>query len=126
MPTPPLGLVLDADDLAAARRCAHEALVLAVGDLDGVTGAAADAGRRRVLALAGAVHALGTETDGDGLLVLVGAPERDALAEGAREVEADMRAASAAAGSLTAGGGRHAPTLRAARRVRAILGDGGR
>ncbi len=30
------GLVLDENDLAAARRCAHEALVLAVGEITAI------------------------------------------------------------------------------------------
>lgn len=122
MPTAPIGLDLHADDLAAARRCAHEAVVLAVAELEGAHGDAARDGRERVLARAAAMLALGTETDGDRLLVVLGPEERAALVDGARHVEADLGAGTRA---RPPGGAaeRHAPTLRAARRVRELVGD---
>lgn len=116
------GLVLAPDDLVAARRTAHEALVLAVAELDGAAGAAADRGRERVMARAGAVRALGTETDGDDLLVLVDSEQLAVLLDGARHVVEDLGVSppSPDAGPR----GRHAGTVGAARRVRDILADG--
>ena len=75
------GLVLDEDDLAAARRCAHEALVLVVGEIaadDEVLGIEADA----VIAHARLIHALGTETDPREPLLLVSAGDARPAAGG--------------------------------------------
>ncbi len=115
------GLALDEDDLEAARRCAHEALVLMMGEL-AATGSE-DGGDGLVLAHARVVHALGTETDADGSLVLVSSRDADVLLEGARRVEQDL------ADGLTRVHDRgdierrrrYERTLAAARRVREIL-----
>ncbi len=116
------GLVLDEDDLAAARRCAHEALVLVVGEIAGddeVLGIEADA----VIAYARLIHALGTETDPREPLLLVSARDADLLLEGARRVEADLHE-----GLWQHGGDaddrrrRYEGTIAAARRVQGILG----
>ncbi len=112
------GLALDEDDLAAARRCAHEALVLSVEEM-AVTGAEEpDA----VLAHARVVHALGTDTDPEPLLVLVSSEDADVLLEGARRVEEDLsdgldRFSDRAHERRT----RHERTLAAARRVRELI-----
>jgi len=116
------GLVLDESDLAAARRCAHEALVLAVEEItamdDEVPGPEAEA----VIAHARLVHALGTETDPREPLVLVSSRDADLLLEGARRVEEDLRE------GLGQHGGdaddrrlRYERTIAAAQRVQEIL-----
>jgi hypothetical protein len=80
------GLALDEDDLAAARRGAHEALVLTVEEMSATGAQEPDA----VLAHARVVHALGTETDPEPSLVLVTSGDADVLLEGARRVEEDL------------------------------------
>jgi hypothetical protein len=114
------GLARDEGDLEAARRCAHEALVLMMGEL-AATGSE-DGGDGLVLAHARVVHALGTETDADGSLVLVSSRDADVLLEGARRVEQDL------ADGLTRPDDRgierrrrYERTLAAARRVRELL-----
>jgi hypothetical protein len=112
------GLVLDEDDLAAARRCAHEALVLVVGEI-----AAADAEdplseADSVMAHARLVHALGTETDPRGPLLLVSAGDAGLLLEGARRVEEDLREGlGQAGGNADDRRERYERTIAAARRV---------
>ena len=116
------GLVLDEDDLAAARRCAHEALVLVVGEIatdDEIPGIESDA----VIAHARLLHALGTETDPRAPLLLVSTRDADLLLEGARRVEEDLRE------GLGQHGGdhddrhrRYEGTIAAARRVQEITG----
>lgn len=117
MPTHTIGLVLEPHDLAAARRCAHEALVLAVDELG--DGPAAGTGPERVLARARAVHALGTETDGDHVLVLVSARDAAALVEGAHDVARDLDGQAGPGGAAD----RHRRTVEAAARVRQLLGE---
>ena len=116
------GLVLDEDDLAAARRCAHEALVLVVGEIDASgaddPGLEADA----VLAHARLLHALGTETDPRAPLVLVSRRDADLLLEGARRVEEDLRdGLGQPGGDADDRRGRYERTIAAAKRVQEIL-----
>jgi hypothetical protein len=112
------GLALGEDDLAAARRCAHEALVLSVEEM-----AMTDAQEPgAVLAHARVVHALGTDTDPEPSRVLVSSEDADVLLDGARRVEEDLsdgldRLSDRADERRT----RHARTLAAARRVREII-----
>lgn len=112
------GLALDEDDLAAARRCAHEALVLTVEEM-AATGAQEP---ETVLAHARVLHALGTETDPEPSLVLVSSGDADVLLDGARRVEEDLTDGldrlSDRAGDLRV---RYERTLAAARRVREIM-----
>ena len=114
------GLALDEGDLAAARRCAHEALVLTMDEL-AATGAEDEDGGA-VLAYARVVHALGTETDPEASLVLVSSRDADVLLDGARRVEEDL---SDGLTRLDDRGDerrwRYERTLAAARRVREIL-----
>lgn len=112
------GLALDEDDLAAARRCAHEALVLTVEEMSATGAQEPDA----VLAHARVVHALGTETDPEPALVLVSSGDADVLLEGARRVEEDLTVGldrlADHANDLRL---RYERTLAAARRVREIM-----
>lgn len=116
------GLTLDEDDLAAARRCAHEALVLTMGELAATGSDEHDADPGRVLAHARVIHALGTETDPEPSLVLVSDRDAVVLLDGARRVEEDLADGLV---DLADGGGerrrRYERTLAAARRVREIM-----
>lgn len=116
------GLVLDEDDLAAARRSAHEALVLVVGE---IAAAGADdplSEADSVMAHARLVHALGTETDPREPLVLVSTGDADLLLEGARRVEEDLREGlGQPGGDAEDRRGRYERTIAAARRVQEIL-----
>ena len=116
------GLALDEDDLAAARRCAHEALVLTVGEMAATDTADPGVEAEAVLAHARVVHALGTETDPEPSLILVSSDDAVVLLDGARRVEEDLSDGLTGLGAHAAERRlRYERTIAAARRVREIL-----